>query len=213
MLSEVEASSQILIRNRFCQVEMIHRFPDFSRQTASHFESEKSVICGLLMEFEKNTLALRRRSDAAHRRDRAGRNRHGQSLSSRKDGSTIVRRRTVPSVCLARFRRCRSRHRSGKTRGRSEIRLAHHSVDSWKELIALRNGLKKAGRSFFALSDPVQHYLTHTGRTLFKELPFEELRRLQLEVLSPSGGEAISRKLCRITSRASRSRITPAGKN
>src|SRR6185295_9961367 len=61
------------------------------------------------------------------------------------------------------------------------------TVDSWKELIALRNGLKKAGRSFFALSDPVQHYLTHTGRTLFKQLPFEELRRLQLEVLSPTG--------------------------
>jgi hypothetical protein len=46
------------------------------------------------------------------------------------------------------------------------------SVNSWKELIALRNGLKNAGRSFFALSDPVQHYLTHTGRTLFKNLPF-----------------------------------------
>lgn len=61
------------------------------------------------------------------------------------------------------------------------------NVDSWKELISLRNGLKKAGRSFFALSDPVQHYLTHTGRTLFKQLPFEELRRLQMEVLSPSG--------------------------
>src|SRR4051812_18916974 len=58
------------------------------------------------------------------------------------------------------------------------------SVNSWKELIALRNGLKSAGRSFFALSDPVQHYLTHTGRTLFKALAFEELRRLQLEVLS-----------------------------
>jgi DNA polymerase I len=58
------------------------------------------------------------------------------------------------------------------------------SVDSWKELIALRNGLKNAGRSFFALSDPVQHYLTHTGRTLFKGLAFEEVRRLQLEVLS-----------------------------
>ncbi len=63
------------------------------------------------------------------------------------------------------------------------------SVDSWKELIALRNGLKSAGRSFFALSDPVQHYLTSTGRTLFKGLPFEELRRLQLEVLSFVGGE------------------------
>jgi DNA polymerase I len=63
------------------------------------------------------------------------------------------------------------------------------SVNSWKELIALRNGLKNAGRSFFALSDPVQHYLTHTGRTLFKGLAFEELRRLQLEVLSVAGSD------------------------
>jgi len=61
------------------------------------------------------------------------------------------------------------------------------TVDSWKELIALRNGLKKAGRNFFALSDPVQHYLTATGRTLFKQLPYEELKRMQLEVLSPTG--------------------------
>ncbi len=58
------------------------------------------------------------------------------------------------------------------------------TVDSWKELIALRNGLKNAGRDFFAFTDPVQHYLTATGRTLFKDLPFEELKRLQLEVLS-----------------------------
>ncbi len=60
---------------------------------------------------------------------------------------------------------------------------------SWKELIALRNGLKQAGRNFFALSDPVQHYLTHSGRTLFKQLPFEELKRMQIEVLSFAGGE------------------------
>ena len=58
------------------------------------------------------------------------------------------------------------------------------TVDSWKELIALRNGLKKSGRDFFAFTDPVQHYLTASGRTLFKELPFEELKRMQLEVLS-----------------------------
>ena len=63
------------------------------------------------------------------------------------------------------------------------------TTDSWKELIALRNGLKNAGRNFFALSDPVQHYLTHTGRTLFKQLPFEELKRMQIEVLSFSGGD------------------------
>src|SRR5207253_2511841 len=62
------------------------------------------------------------------------------------------------------------------------------TVDSWKELIALRNGLKNAGRDFFALTDPVQHYLTATGRTLFKDLPFEELKRMQLEVLSFSDG-------------------------
>ena len=64
------------------------------------------------------------------------------------------------------------------------------TVDSWKELIALRNGLKNAGRDFFALSDPVQHYLTATGRTLFKDLPFEELKRMQLELLSFSQGDA-----------------------
>src|ERR1700686_5410876 len=64
------------------------------------------------------------------------------------------------------------------------------TVDSWKELIALRNGLKNSGRAYFALSDPIQHYLTATGRTLFKDLPFEELKRMQLEVLSFSEGEA-----------------------
>src|SRR3954451_6106579 len=52
------------------------------------------------------------------------------------------------------------------------------TVDSWKELIALRNGLKNAGRSYFAFSDPVQHYLTATGRTLFKGLAMDELKRL-----------------------------------
>src|SRR5213595_3249622 len=58
------------------------------------------------------------------------------------------------------------------------------TVDSWKELISLRNGLKNAGRDFFAFTDPVQHYLTATGRTLFKDLPFDELKRMQIEVLS-----------------------------
>src|SRR5438874_184301 len=58
------------------------------------------------------------------------------------------------------------------------------TVDSWKELIALRNGLKNAGRDFFAFTDPVQHYHTATGRTLFKGLPFKQLKRMQVEVLS-----------------------------
>ncbi len=54
-------------------------------------------------------------------------------------------------------------------------------------LIALRNGLKNSRRDFFAFTDPVQHYLTATGRTLFKDLPFEELKRMQIEVLSVAG--------------------------
>jgi DNA polymerase elongation subunit (family B) len=61
------------------------------------------------------------------------------------------------------------------------------TVDSWKELIALRSGLKNAGRDFFAFTDPVQHYLTATGRTLFKDLPFEEMKRMQIDVLSVAG--------------------------
>jgi DNA polymerase elongation subunit (family B) len=61
------------------------------------------------------------------------------------------------------------------------------TVDSWKELIAVRNGLKNAGRDFFAFTDPVQHYLTATGRTLFKHLEFEALKRMQIETLSVTG--------------------------
>src|SRR5207245_6805358 len=65
------------------------------------------------------------------------------------------------------------------------------TVDSWKELIALRNGLKNTRRDFFAFTDPVQHYLTATSRTLFKDLPFGKLKRIQLEVLSvaPTSGD------------------------
>jgi DNA polymerase, archaea type len=65
------------------------------------------------------------------------------------------------------------------------------TVDSWKELIALRNGLKRASRTFFAFSDPVQHYLTATGRTLFKGMAMEELKRVQLEVIASDGSSVI----------------------
>src|SRR5438874_2377865 len=62
------------------------------------------------------------------------------------------------------------------------------TVDSWKELIALRNGLKGTGRDFFAFTDPIQHYLTATGRALFKDLAFEALKRMQIEVLFITAG-------------------------
>ena len=74
-----------------------------------------------------------------------------------------------------------------KLRGGLNYRLLM-TLDSWKELIALRNGLRNAGRDFFAFTDPIQHYLTATGRTLFNDLPFEALKRMQIEVLSVAGG-------------------------
>src|SRR5207248_6225181 len=55
------------------------------------------------------------------------------------------------------------------------------------ELIALAVGFMNAGSKYCVLSDPVRHYLTATRHTLFKQLPSEELTRMQLEVLSPTG--------------------------
>src|SRR5882762_765118 len=62
------------------------------------------------------------------------------------------------------------------------------TVDSWKELISLRSGLKNSGRDFFAFTDPIQHYLTATGRALFKDLAFEALKRMQIEALFITAG-------------------------
>jgi DNA polymerase elongation subunit (family B) len=46
----------------------------------------------------------------------------------------------------------------------------------WKALTAAR------GDGAFSFSDPVQQFLTRTGRTLFKGMTFESLRRLQLHL-------------------------------
>ncbi|MBE0617280.1 MAG: DNA polymerase II, partial [Proteobacteria bacterium] len=60
----------------------------------------------------------------------------------------------------------------------------------WKALQgALRHLRETTGRTpgaadapFYFLSDPVQQYLTVTGRTLYKGIRFEELLRLQLDI-------------------------------
>ncbi|MEO8205424.1 MAG: 3'-5' exonuclease, partial [Chthoniobacterales bacterium] len=54
--------------------------------------------------------------------------------------------------------------------------------ESWDAFSELRNELKKSGIAHFALSDPVQQYLLGTGRTLFKGMAFESLRRLQIDI-------------------------------
>jgi DNA polymerase, archaea type len=52
----------------------------------------------------------------------------------------------------------------------------------WRSYQEARSRLAKEGTPFFASNDPVQQYLTFSGRTLFKGMRFEDLRRLQIDI-------------------------------
>jgi len=52
----------------------------------------------------------------------------------------------------------------------------------WRSYQEARSRLAKEGTPFFASNDPVQQYLTSSGRTLFKGMRFEDLRRLQIDI-------------------------------
>ncbi len=61
---------------------------------------------------------------------------------------------------------------------------------TWKACLKAKVLLAKAtgrtagdpGAPYFLVSDPVQQYLMATGRTLFKRLPFDQLRRMQVDI-------------------------------
>jgi DNA polymerase I len=59
----------------------------------------------------------------------------------------------------------------------------------WASYQQMRSRLLKEGRTFFVSNDPVQQYLTYSGRTLFKGMRFEDLRRLQMKIatVNPEG--------------------------
>ncbi len=59
----------------------------------------------------------------------------------------------------------------------------------WADFTRARARLRDAKAAHFAFSDPVQQYLTASGRTLFKQMEFGSLRRLQIAV--ESEGEAL----------------------
>lgn len=64
-----------------------------------------------------------------------------------------------------------------------ELPLAHlRRFDSWKTLLAARSEARGDDTANFSLNDPVQQFLTLTGRTLFKGMTFEGLRRLQIDI-------------------------------
>ncbi len=95
----------------------------------------------------------------------------------RDDGSTEVRREVFSPFLW------------NSTEGESltgDLPLSHVlRLPDWNSLQEARDRLQKAG-ACFALNDPVQQYLTLTGRTLFKGMTFERLRRLQLDIETAS---------------------------
>ena len=52
----------------------------------------------------------------------------------------------------------------------------------WKHFLNLRADLREREISHFMWGDPVQQYLSETGRTFFKGLAWEDLRRMQLDI-------------------------------
>ena len=80
--------------------------------------------------------------------------------------------------------------------GRNPLRVLVQA-ESWKDLQKLISWLKKtAGRNpsdpaapYFLLNDPVQQHLLSTGRTLFKNMHFSDVRRLQVDIETWSGPE------------------------
>ncbi len=54
----------------------------------------------------------------------------------------------------------------------------------WGDFKALQNGTLRdiPGIRYFSLNDPVQQYLTASGRTMFKGMDFAELRRMQIDI-------------------------------
>ena len=56
------------------------------------------------------------------------------------------------------------------------------TFSDWRSYQEARSRLAKEGTPFFASNDPVQQYLTSSGRTLFKGMRFEDLRRLQIDI-------------------------------
>jgi hypothetical protein len=50
---------------------------------------------------------------------------------------------------------------------------------SWRRFL---EAAREPSRPQHALHDPVQQYLTQSGRTLFKGMRFEDLRRMQIDI-------------------------------
>lgn len=62
--------------------------------------------------------------------------------------------------------------------------------NTWDEYLEARSNWQRSGEATFSLNDPIQQYLTVSGRTLFKGMVLDDLRRLQFAMTTE--GEAIT---------------------
>ena len=96
----------------------------------------------------------------------------------RRDGKSLVSER-----CPLRPVAWIARALPGSVSLAGELDLSHMiQAPGWKEFQQLQKALKIEKIPFFSWNDPAQQYLATTGRTLFKGLAFEDLRRLQLDI-------------------------------
>lgn len=56
------------------------------------------------------------------------------------------------------------------------------SFPAWPSYLDAARAARDAGERFFRLRSPVEQYLTRTGRTLFKGMAFDHLRRMQIDI-------------------------------
>lgn len=99
--------------------------------------------------------------------------------SRQADGSPASRAEAFRPFLWADSEIADERLSTNRLKGELDFGFVAECAD-WGHFTALRNGLKNTGIKFFALNDPVQQYLLQSGKTLFKGMEFDELRRMQL---------------------------------
>ena len=98
---------------------------------------------------------------------------HMEVFMRESDGSTSVRRKPFSPFL---WRAPSDAPEDGK------VGLVPKSFPTWRRYRNARDRLERGGTPFFAFNDPVQQYLTTSGRTLFKAMRFEEMRRMQIDI-------------------------------
>jgi len=102
---------------------------------------------------------------------------HALLYSRRPDGSTVCRREWFEPFLWSSVPLLDSMDLAG---GQTLQFLTR--FPDWDRFQNQRAALKSADFEWFAINDPVQQFLTSTGRTLFKGMEFAQIRRMQLDI-------------------------------